>query len=191
MRGAAIVLMLGALAGGCLSTRAATPIERPALDVPPVPPRSVESPPLTAHTLPEPVPDLPPSTVETPTARPRPASARDVPAKETQKPELKPDADPVEAAAQPQSPPAAPVLRTPATADAVAAERQIRDTIARAQKALDGVNYQRLSDERKKAYDQAKDFIASAEATIKASNLELAKEYAEKAEKLARELQSR
>ena len=56
---------------------------------------------------------------------------------------------------------------------------------------LNNINFQRLNGQRKKAYNEAKDFIERAEAAIKASNFELAKDLAGKAEKLANELQSR
>lgn len=187
----AVVLMLGALAAGCMTTRAHTPIDRPTLVVPPAPPRVIEQAPAPEVVpQPQPVEDLPPPpAIPTPPRR----SPRENGSREAQKPEPKSDAVP--AAAEPQATtPApvaqpAPVLRTPATADAAASERQIRDTIGRAQGGLSNVNYQRLSQERKKAYDEAKDFITSAEAAIKAANFEIAKEFADKAEKLARVLQ--
>ncbi len=187
----AVVLMLGALAAGCMTTRASTPIERPTLDVPPAPPRVIEQAPAPEVVpQPQPVEDLPPPpAIPTPPRR----SPRENGSREAQKPETKTDAVP--AAAEPQAAtPApvaqpAPVLRTPATADAAASERQIRDTIGRAQSGLSKVNYQGLSQERKKAYDEAKDFITSAEGAIKAANFEIAKEFADKAEKLARVLQ--
>ena len=53
------------------------------------------------------------------------------------------------------------------------------------------MNFQTLSGQRKKAYNEAKDFIERAEVAIKASNFELAKDLAGKAEKLANELQGR
>ena len=87
--------------------------------------------------------------------------------------------------------PAAPLIRTPATADAAASERQIRDTMLSAQKGLSNVNFNGLSGQRKKDYNDAKDFIQRAEEAIKASNFELAKDLAGKAEKLANELQGR
>ena len=60
-----------------------------------------------------------------------------------------------------------------------------------AQKGLSNVNFDGLSGQRKKAYNEAKDFIERAEVAIKASNFELAKDLAGKAEKLANELQGR
>jgi hypothetical protein len=185
----AAVLLLGALAAGCMTTRAQAPIERPALEVPPAPPRVIEqAPPPEVLPQPQPVEDLPPPpAIPTPPRR----SPRENGSREAQKPEPKADALPAvtepQVAAAPAQP--APVLRTPATADAAASERQIRDTLGRAQAGLNNVNYQQLSQARKKAYDEAKDFITSAEGAIKAANFEIAKEFADKAEKLARVLQ--
>lgn len=187
MRTLALLLLLGLLAAGCRTTRAAAPVQPTPLEVPAAPPRVVvPAPPPQEASLPEPVPDLPPPPPER--AKPRPAAA----AKETPKPDAK--AEEVVANASPppaQTPPPAPVLRTPATADPAAAERGIRDTMSRAQGGLKAVRYERLSPELQKAHDQAVDFLTSAEAQIKAQNFELAKELAEKAEKLVKELQGR
>jgi len=83
------------------------------------------------------------------------------------------------------------MIRTPATADAAASERQIRDIIVKTTTGLGTVNFQRLNGDRKKAYNDAKDFLDRAEAAIRASNFELARELAAKAEKLSSELQGR
>ena len=185
----ACLLAASLLASACVTTRAATPVERPALDVPPVPPRIIEPAPTPEATSPEPVNNLPPEKPAPPAAlRPRPQPSRDI-----QKPA---DPKPIELPApveQPATPPlsVAPVLRTPATADAAAAERQIRDTLSKVQNGLNNVNFQRLSDGAKKAYNEVKDFMVGAEAAIKTSNFELGKELASKAEKLANELQGR
>jgi hypothetical protein len=189
MKRLAVVLTLGALATGCVTPRAQVPIERPPLEVPPAPPRVIEPAPLPeVAQQPELVGELPP-----PPAIPNPPrrSPRDTGSRE-QKPEPKSEIAPVPeppvAAAQVPAQPA-PLLRTPATADAAAAEKQIRDTINRAQNGLNSVNYQKLSLERKKAYDEAKDFITSAEKEAKSANFEMAKQFADKAEQLARVLQ--
>lgn len=186
-------LMLGALVSACATTKAAVPAERPPLDIPPVPPRVVEAAPPPDLDRPEPVGDLPKEIVTPPVTKPRASSPRET-SKETQKPEVKPEIPPVPdpaLAAPPQNTTPPPVLRTPATANAAAVERQIRDALTRARGGLKTVDYQRLSPERKKAYDEANDFISGAEEAIKTSQLELAKELADKAEKYAKELQSR
>jgi hypothetical protein len=123
--------------------------------------------------------------------RPRPASPRDNQKPVDPKPVEPPPPAPVEPPPAPPPQTAAPLIRTPATADAAVAERQIRDVLGRAQGGLNNINFQRLSEERKKSYNDTKDFIERAEAAIKAANFELAKSLASTAEKLANELQSR
>ena len=185
----AVVVILAALAAGCATTRAAAPIERPALDVPPAPPRVIEPAPAPEAPGPELVSDLPPEKPATPT-RPRPAARETREAKPETKTETPPPA-PAEIPAVAAPNPQPPTLRTTPAVDAAAAERRVRDTMGRAQGLLGSIDYQRLNPQRRSAYDQAKDSIDGAEAALKAANLELAKEMAEKAEKLARELQTR
>ena len=183
-----VVLAAGAAAAGCVTTRAQAPGPKmPALDVPPVPPRVIEPIAPTPAPVPELVEDLPP--VQPPVAaRPRPA-ARDT----TQKPEPKPaeplvtEPPPVAAVAPPTA--AVPPLRTAKIGDGVQAERQIRDIIGRANGLLGRVDYRKLSPERRKAYDQAKQFIDGAEHAIRDAKFEYALELADKAETMAKELQ--
>jgi hypothetical protein len=191
-----LLLAAGLLASACASTRAAAPVERPPLEVPPVPPRIVEAAPAPDLGNPEPVADLPPEKPLPPTSpKPRPSIPRDT-SRDNQRAEAKPPdplppvADPAPAAAAPPQA-AAPLIRTPATADAVASEREIREVMKKAQDGLNNVPFARLNGQRKKAYNEAKDFIDRAEVAIKATNFELAKELAGKAEKLANELQGR
>ena len=191
-----LLLAAGLLASACATTRAAAPVERPALDVPPVPPRVVEPAPVPDFGTPDPVPDLPPERPASPPAasKPRASSTRDT-SRDTQKPEVKPvDPVPVPVEQPPAAAPAQaappPVLRT-TTTDPAASERQIREIMQKAQSGLNNVDFNTISAARKKAYNEAKDFIDRAEAAIKSSNFELAKELAGKAEKLANELQGR
>ena len=185
------VLLLGLFSAACSTTKAATPIERPTLDVPPAPPRIVEAAPIPEPERIEPVPDLaPPVAVPSP-AKPKPAPRE---TRETQKPEPKPEtpAAPDPAATAPPAPTSPPpTLRTPATADTAAAERQIRDVLRRARSGLQSIDYQRLNPDRKKFYDEANDFISGAEAEIKKGNFELARSLAGKADQYAKELQQR
>ena len=95
------------------------------------------------------------------------------------------------ASTPPAQPPAPPSLRTPATADTAAAERQIRDALRRARSGLQSIDYQKLNPDRKKFYDEANDFISGAEDALKKANFELAASLAGKAEKYSRELQAR
>ena len=190
MQQLATALALSALVGlssACATTRAQTQEPRPALDVPPVPPRVVEVvlPPQSPQL--EPVAELP-TTPTSPPVRPRPVTRE--PAPRDAKPEAKPDVPaevPTTAAAQPAA--TVPPLRTPRTADGAQAERQIRDIIGRANGLLGRVDYRKLSNERRKAYDQAKQFIEGAEGAIRDSKFEYALELADKAETLAKELQ--
>jgi hypothetical protein len=191
-----LLLAAGLLASACATARAAAPVERPPLEVPPVPPRIVEAAPAPDLGNLEPVADLPPEKpIPAASAKPRPSNPRDTSNREGQKAEVKPP-DPLPPVAEPPPNPAPqaaapPTIRTPATADTAASERQIRDTMQSAQKGLNNVNFHQLNGQRKRAYNEAKDFIERAEAAIKSSNFELAKELAGKAEKLANELQGR
>ena len=192
MKRLALIVSLGALASACVTARAATrPVERPALEVPPAPPRIVEPTPQPEATQIEPVSDIPPAATAPPASRSRPSSSRESTPREA-KPDPKQETAPPPAAEAPaQNVTPAPTLRTPATKDTAGAERQIRDTLHKARTGLRSVDYQRLSQERKKAYDEANAFIAEAESAIKTSNFELAKELADKAEKFSKELQQR
>jgi hypothetical protein len=185
MNRAVILLAVAVCTSGCMAARAQAPVERPALDVPPVPPRIIEPAPPPQAAYPDPVPPLPPEDPQpVPASPPRPAAASGAAAKETQKTEVKPEAAAPEPVADAPPPPVV-ALRTPATANAAVAQRQIEETLHRAQKSLDSVDYQRLTELRKKAYNEAKDFISESEAHLKNSNLEVAKELADKAEKYA------
>jgi outer membrane biosynthesis protein TonB len=184
-----VVFTVAMLTAGCATTRAQAPGPRPALEVPPVPPRMIEPAPAPVPPEPEPVGALP--TPPPPTAKPRP-QPRDTPPRDTQKPDPKPAETPApEQTTGNAQPPAAtvPPLRTARTGDAAQAERQIRDVLGRASGTLARVDYRRLTSERKKAYDQAKQFIEGAEAALKESNFEAAREFADKAETFAKQLQ--
>jgi hypothetical protein len=194
MHRVAVVLMFGTLASGCsVATRAQVPIERPSLEVPPAPPRVIDPAPAPEIVQIEPVADLPPPPVD---PKPQRRSPRDLNNnREAQKPaDAKPESSPAPeapTAAAPQSTQPPPVLRTPATTDTAAAERRIREIVGRAGGMLQNIDYQRLNDQRKIAYEQAKSSIEGAEAALKDLSFELAQQLAEKAEKLAKELQAR
>jgi hypothetical protein len=188
----ACVLAATLLASACVTSRAATPVERPPLEVPPVPPRIVEPAPAPEANL-EPVSELPPEKPTTSATRTKPPASRDT-SRDTQKPA---DPKPAEATPPPVEPPPpaaasnAPQIRTPATVDTAAAKQQVRQTLDKAQKRLDSIDYQRLNGDGQKNYNEAKAFMERAEAAIKASNFELAKGLASNAEKLANEIQTR
>jgi hypothetical protein len=180
---AAVLIALAAIAGAaCTTTKAAAPIDRPALEVPPPPPRVVEPIPVPPPQL-QPVASLGPEGPPAP-LRPRP------PAKEAPKPEPKPeDPKPVEPTPPPAQPP--PILRMPETVNTAQLANQTRDAIARSKAILDKVDYQRLSPVAVKAYKESQLFAQQAEDALKANNLPFAKELADKAERLAKELQGR
>lgn len=179
----AVVLIGLASMGGaaCSTARASTPVERPPLEVPPPPPRVVVPPPAAQQTL-QPVQNLP---VEAPVI-PRPRPARD---KDAAKPEPKSEEKPTEPPPVEEKPPAQ--LRIPDTANAAQLATQIQETIARANALRTKIHYAPLSNVGKKAYDDSKLFAGQAEDALKANNLAFAKELADKAERLAKELQGR
>lgn len=167
----------------CSTTKAASPVERPALEVPRPPARVVV--PLPAPERPiQPVEDLAPG------APPRPPRPRPQREKETPKQEVKPEEPrPAEPAPPPAQPP--PPLRMPETANSAEQTRQIQESIARARGILGRVDYGPLSNIHKKAYEDSKMFAQQAEEALKINNLALAKELADKAERLAKEVQGR
>jgi hypothetical protein len=79
-------------------------------------------------------------------------------------------------------------LRTPQTADTSGAARTVRFTIDTAQGFLNSVNFNTQSNERKKAYNDAKKLLEEAEDALKKSDLVRALAVAQKAETLAKEL---
>jgi hypothetical protein len=174
--------------------KAKAPVERPAMEVPPPPPRVIEPTPV-ADSPPEPVPDLPPAPAPARPPRstqPR-ASANTPPADSRQEPKPETPAAAVDSAPAPQpaTPTTVPQLRTPQTADGSEAERTVRTTLDRAKSVLGTVNFNPLSNERKKAYNDAKAFIQQAEEALKQGNYVFAQGVATKAETLAHELAGR
>jgi outer membrane biosynthesis protein TonB len=187
-----MVLALAGLAvGACASASANPTVDRPALVVPPPPPRVIEPAP---EPLPEPVSDIPPAPSPTPPSHtgrardttPKTPETKVDPKAEAPKP-VEPIIEPV--APPPQQPP--PQLRTPETADSSGAAKVIRATIDRARLLLNSVDYGPLNKERKKAYNDAKLFLQEAEDGLKQGNVVFAQGVATKAETLARELASK
>jgi len=170
---------------GCASVQAKGPVDRPALIVPPPPARIVEP----AEVPPEPVSELPP--VSSGASRSaRPTSPKSEPPKAA---ETKAGQDPTPPVEPPPPAPSAPPaqLRTPQTADASSAAKAVRNTIDTARGILYGVNFGPLSNEQKKAYNDAKLFLQQAEEGLKEGNLAYAQGVANKAQTLARELARR
>ena len=191
---ARLSLLLGlSIVGGsaCLTGRAQTPAERPALDVPAPPDRVVPQVPPPEPPLPaiEPVEDLGSGAKPTPPARSKPPAK---PPQDPPKPDIKPDPPATEAAPPPaQNPPPAPQLKLPENADPGVMSRQIRDTVERTRRMLGGTDRTKLTALRQKAFDDAQGFIKQAEDALNQKNLVFAKECAEKAERLAKEVQTR
>lgn len=184
-----LLLAFAAVAAGCASAQAKSPADHANLEVPPVPPRVIEALPVPAAP-PEPVEDLPPVAAIPPRPRPAPASA----ARETSKTDPKAaeaaavEAPPAAAAAPPAP---APQLRTPGTVDGAEAARQVNDVIGRARQGLGSIDYRRLSPERRSQYDSARLMLTQADDAVKASNFDLARKLAEKADLLANEMKGR
>lgn len=165
--------MLGLALAGCTSARAEAPLVLQPLDVPPVPARVI-------------VPEIdeaePPSSegeatpASTRPSQPRPAE----PAKPADKPETP--------APAPSTPAEAPRVRTPQTANDEQAERQVRSVIGRAQGTLQNVDYRALSAAARQQYDTARRFITQAENALRIRNYVFARNLADKAETLARQL---
>ena len=104
--------------------------------------------------------------------------------------ETAPPTEPPATVAPPPIPPA-PQLRTPGSADGPEAAKQVRDMIDGAKKTLSGVNFQRLNKAQQVQYNNAKLMLTQAEEQLKASNFDLARNNAEKANRIATELQGR
>lgn len=181
-----MICLSAAVGTACSTARAATPIERPALEVPPPPPRVIVPLPPAEAPQPEPVPGLPPETSAGAPARPRPQNNKPT---DPAKPEAKPETPTTDPQPQQQATPP-PQLRTPEGANAQLAN-QIRDTINRVTATLDRIDPNTLSEPRKKAHTDARLFARQADESLKSGNLVFAREMADKAERLAKELQSR
>lgn len=176
-----LVTLAVCAASACKTVRAATPVERPNLEVPPPPPRIIE---------PVPVPEPEPEPVVEPPAA---SGAKPKPSPPPVKPETKAEAPPEPATPPPATPPAQPPpqLRTPGMPSGVEAARQVQAILDRAGGMLKRVNFNRLSAELKNSYQTAQRFMEEGERELKASNYVLAREMAEKAERLAKELLGR
>jgi outer membrane biosynthesis protein TonB len=178
-----VILLVPALA--CASAQAKSPAERPNLEVPPVPERLVVTVPEVAP--PDPVDPLP----ATPTPRP---PKPQTPARETPKPDTKPEPPPAEpplAAAPAPAVPTLPQLRTQGTPDGAEASRLVRDVVDRTRKTLGSIDYQRLTAARRAEYDNATLSIKDSESALKSGRFDIALNLAEKAERIAKELQKR
>lgn len=160
----------------CATARAAAAVEAEPLQVPPVPPRVI------VPDIEEIVPAVDDPAVPKPPA-PRPDAAAKPPEKPTEPP--KPG--------QVETPPvtvaeSAPRVRTPQTANDEQAEREVRSIMARAQGLLRTVDYRALSSAARQQYDTARRFITQADNALRIRNYVFARNLADKAETLARQL---
>jgi outer membrane biosynthesis protein TonB len=178
------LVAVAALAGACASASAKVkPIEVPPLVMPPPPPRVIEPVP-PPEPAPAPVADLPAAPPANRPVRPQPKEREQPKPPETKPPESQP-VQPEMPAPVPQPPPQ---LRTPATANDTAAESQIRGAVERGRSLLASVNFGMLSNERKKAYEDAKMLLDQAESALKQGNYGFAQGVASKGETLAHDL---
>jgi hypothetical protein len=169
-----------------MTSRAQMPEPQPALVVPPVPPRTIDPPPVTLPPVQPMPPDDPPAPPTTTTNKPKP-SRPPVEAKPDPKPEQPP---PDTIAAVPNPPPVAP-LRSAQTPTGPEASKQIRDIINNTQMMLDKVDYPNQSDDRKAHYTSAKALLQQAEEALKKEELTQARSFAERAQSFARLLAGR
>ena len=173
MKRALLLPLLGLALSACATTQARTAVAAEPLVVPPVPARVL-------------VPEI--EEVALPSVD-EPAPARPAPARDPKAPE-KTDTKPEEPA--PSAPPArtedAPRVRTPQTANNEQAEREVRAIMARAKTTLDNVDYRALSQAARQQYDTAKRFINQANSALTIRNYVFARNLADKAETLARQL---
>ena len=177
----ALLLLTGVSAAACASGKAQVIEDRPTLAVPPVPARTIEPQPTAELPPVAPVPESNPAPASSPKPKPT-ARNNNEPRAADPKPET-PEA--TAAAATPPPPPVAP-LRTLSTPSGVDALRQARDTITRAEGILSQVDYKKLSPDRQKTYDGAKNFITQAEEKIKQEDFALALSFAQRAETIAK-----
>ncbi len=177
------LLLVSALASGCVRAHAKTTPEAPPLDVPAPPPRDVEP---NETEVPPPMPLVPEPARNAP-PRPRPVP-REQPRAEPAKPEPLP-AEPLKPVEESPRPPT--TLQTaPATVESEV-ERGIRATLSRATTDLSRVDYRALNADARTQYDTAKRFIRQADEAMRSKNLVFAKNLAEKAAALAAQLAGR
>jgi len=182
-----LLVLVSLVASGCVRTAAKTTPDAPPLDMPAPPAREME--PNDAET-PQPVPLVSEPARSTPTrprTAPREPAPRVEPTKpEPPKPEPPPAIEPVKPAEEPLKPPST-LQTTPATAEGEV-ERGIRASLTRATSALNSIDYRVLNAGAKTQYDTAKRWIRQADEAMRAKNLVMAKNLADKAVALAAQL---
>jgi outer membrane biosynthesis protein TonB len=170
-----------AAASACAKAKPLTVADGPPLAMP-APPHRVFAPPEEPIPVQAPPPEVADAEPPKPAPRP-PARPRTAPPAEAARPE--PEPPPVAASPAPEPP--RELRAAPSAADA-AAERQVRDLLARAGRDLMRVDYRKLSNEGRSQYDQAKRFVQQAEDALKERNFVFASTLADKAAMLASQL---
>jgi len=188
MKRLALLLLLGPLAAACASAQAKAPADRPALEMPPVPPRVID-PPIAESAPPEPVGELPTAPPPAPPPRPRnPPAAREVAKPDPKAAEAPPQAE--QATTVAPAPPL-PQLRTPGTPEGPEAVRQVRAVIDRARNMLKTIDYRQLPGASQAEYNSATVSLTQSEEALKSGKVDIALNHAEKAERIAKELKAR
>ena len=164
------LLALLTLVSACAPTQAHTAVVFQPLEVPAVPARVIV--PEIEEVAPPVAEAAKPPAVRNETA-PKPADKPD--------PTKPPTPDPPRSEDPPR-------VRTPETANDELAEREVRSVMARAQSMLSNVDYRALSPAARQQYDTARRFIAQADNALKIRNYVFARNLADKAETLGRQL---
>jgi len=167
-------------AAGCAKAQASAPAGPPREW--PQPPERVLAPVEEPVTASAPAPETPPPApvATTPRTPPRPPVRR----AEPERPETPP---PAAAATTPAAPPAEPPreLRPNTPSGDAAAERDVRDKLARAARDLGRVDYGKLNADARSQYEQSKRFTEQAQQALKDRNFVFASTLADKAAALA------
>jgi hypothetical protein len=178
-----IVAVLTAVLPACALLRGDSGRVRPPLETPEPPPREVVM-------LPAVPVEAGPTPVIVPAGQAPGRVQRPLPPKAADKSEPQPAVPPVEPVpAKPVETAGGSLLQT--TPDVDAAERRVRDLLARAVRDLAQLDDRALSQAEKTQYDAARRFVAQAEDALKARNLRFAEQLADKAAGLAAGLKGR
>jgi type IV secretory pathway VirB10-like protein len=178
------IFLAAVSAAGCAKAQAKGAAAGPPLEVPQPPPRVLAPVEVTAAAPP-------------PESQPAAAAPRTPPRPPVRRPETERPEQPAPAAATAPPPPvepapaAPPALRPAPSAQEAAAEKGVRDTLARAARDLARVDYGKLNADARAQYDQSKRFAQQAEQAVRDRNFVFAATLADKAATLAAELLSR
>ena len=169
-------------ASGCAKAQAATVPSGPPLQVPQPPPRVLVPVEEAVIAAPAPAPEAPPPAPATRTP-PRPVTEP--------RPQPAPPAAATPAPAPAPTPPEPRELRAAPSPTNATTERTVRDTLARATRDINRVDYGKLSADGRTQYEQSKRFSQQAEEALKERNVLFAATLADKAAQIAAELLGR